>query len=55
MTDDSRVRGEFLDGELFSLVDEMKYVVERWWMDYNHYEALSSPIYMIGRLCRTLS
>jgi hypothetical protein len=41
-----RIRGEFHDGRLFSHVDEMKYFVEHWWMDYNHYWALSGPSYM---------
>ena len=33
----SRMRDELLDVELFLHIDEMKYVVERWRMDYNHY------------------
>ena len=28
------MRDEFLDGELFLHIDETKYVVERWRMDY---------------------
>jgi hypothetical protein len=51
-----RIRGELHDGELFSHVDEMKYFAERWWMDYNHYWALSGPSYMTpagpAELCR---
>jgi transposase InsO family protein len=31
------MRDELLDGELFLHIDETKYVVERWRMDYNHY------------------
>jgi putative transposase len=37
-----RMRDELLDGELFLHLDEMKYVVERWRMDYNHYRPHSS-------------
>jgi len=37
-----RVRDELLDGELFLHIDEMKYIVERWRMDYNHYRLHSS-------------
>jgi transposase InsO family protein len=42
----SRMRDELLDGELFLHIDEMKYVVERWRMDYNHYRPHSSLRYM---------
>ena len=42
----SRMRDELLDGELFLHIDEMKYVVERWRMDYNHYRPHSSLGYM---------
>ena len=42
----SRMRDELLDGELFLHLDEMKYVVERWRMDYNHYRPHSSLGYM---------
>ncbi len=31
----SRMRDELLNGELFLHIEEMKCVVERWWMDYN--------------------
>lgn len=37
-----RMRDELLDGELFLHLDEMKYVVERWRMEYNHYRPHSS-------------
>ncbi len=52
----SRMRDELLDGELFLHIDEMKYVVERWRMDYNHYRPHSSLGYMtpagFADLCR---
>jgi transposase InsO family protein len=52
----SRMRDELLDGELFLHIDEMKYVVERWRMDYNHYRPHSSLGYMtpagFAELCR---
>jgi putative transposase len=52
----SRMRDELLDGELFLHIDEMKYVVERWRMDYNHYRPHSSLSYMtpvgFADLCR---
>jgi hypothetical protein len=41
-----RMRDELLDGELFLHLDEMKYVVERWRMDYNHYRPHSSLGYL---------
>jgi len=45
-----------LAGELFLRVDVMKYVVEHWRMDYNHYRPHSSLSYMIpagfAQLCR---
>ena len=52
----SRMRDEFLDGELFLHIDEMKYVVERWRVNYNHYWPHSSLSYMtpagFAKLCR---
>jgi len=42
----NRMPDELLKGELFLHIDEMKYVVERWWMDYNHYQSLSSLSHM---------
>ena len=52
----SRMRDELLDGELFLHIDETKYVVERWRMDYNHYRPHSSLGYMtpagFAELCR---
>jgi transposase InsO family protein len=36
------LQDELLDGELFLHIDEMKYVVQRWRMDYNHYRPHSS-------------
>jgi putative transposase len=52
----SRMRDELLDGELFLHLDEVKYVVERWRMDYNHYRPPSSLGYMtpagFAELCR---
>jgi transposase InsO family protein len=52
----SRMRDELLDGELFLHIDETKYIVERWRMDYNHYRPHSSLSYMtpagFADLCR---
>ena len=52
----SRMRDELLDGELFLHIDEVKYVVDRWRMDYNHYRPHSSLSYMTpatyAQLCR---
>ena len=52
----SRMRDELLDGELFLHLDEVKYVVERWRMDYNHYRPHSGLSYMtpagFAQLCR---
>jgi putative transposase len=52
----SRMRDELLNGELFLHIDETKYVVERWRMDYNHYRPHSSLSYMtpagFADLCR---
>jgi len=52
----SRLRDELLDGELFLHLDEVKYVVERWRMDYNHYRPHSRLSYMtlagLAQLCR---
>jgi hypothetical protein len=49
------MRNELLDGEIFFTLAEMKYVVDRWRMDYNHYRPHSSLSYMtpaeFGRLC----
>jgi len=42
----SRMRDELFNGELFLHIDEMKYVVERWRMDYNHHRPHSSLSYM---------
>ena len=39
------MRDELLDGELFLPIDEMKYVVERCRMDYNHYRPHGSLDY----------
>ena len=38
----ARMRDELLEGELFLSLAELKYVVERWRMDYNHYRPHSS-------------
>jgi len=42
----NRMRDELLNGELFLHLDERKYVVERWRMDYNHYRPHSGLDYM---------
>lgn len=51
----SRLRDELLNGEIFLHIDELKYVVERWRMDYNHYRPHSSLSYMtpaeFAKLC----
>lgn len=50
------MRDEFLDGDFFLHLDEMKYVLERWRMDYNHYRLHSSLSCMtpagFAHLCR---
>ena len=42
----ARMRDELLDGEIFLTMAEMKYVVDRWRMDYNHYRPHRSLAYM---------
>ncbi len=42
----SRLRDELLNGEIFLHIDELRYVAERWRMDYNHYRPHSSLVYM---------
>jgi putative transposase len=42
----SRLRDELLNRELFLSIDELRYVVDRWRMDYNHYRPHSSLDYM---------
>jgi transposase InsO family protein len=42
----SKLRDELLDRELFLHIDEVRYVVDRWRMDYNHYRPHSSLDYM---------
>ena len=41
-----RLRDELLDRELFLSINELRYVVDRWRMDYNHYRPHSSLGYM---------
>ena len=41
-----RLRDELLNRELFLYVKELKYVADRWRMDYNHYRPHSSLDYM---------
>jgi len=52
----SRMRDELLNGELFLHIDEIKYVVERWRIDYNHCRPHGSLGYMtpagFAELCR---
>ena len=43
---DSRLRDELLNRELFLSIAELRYVVDRWRMDYNHYRPHSSLDYM---------
>jgi len=42
----SRLRDELLNRELFLSIDELRYVADRWRMDYNHYRPHSSLDYM---------
>ena len=42
----SKLRDELLNRELFLHIDELRYVVDRWRMDYNHYRPHSSLGYM---------
>ena len=42
----SKFRDELLDRELFLHIDELRYVANRWRMDYNHYRPHSSLGYM---------
>ena len=32
-----KLRDECLDGELFLSLAEAIYIVQRWWLDYNHH------------------
>ena len=41
----SRLRDEFLNRELFLHIDELRYVADRWRMDYNHYRPHGSLSY----------
>jgi putative transposase len=42
----SRLRDELLNGELFLSLEELRYVADRWRMDYNHYRPHSRLDYM---------
>jgi transposase InsO family protein len=42
----AHLRYELLDREIFLSVEELRYVVERWRMDYNHHRPHSSLGYM---------
>ena len=42
----STLRDELLNRELFLHIDELRYVTDRWRMDYNHYRPHSSLDYM---------
>lgn len=42
----AKLRDELLNRELFVHIDEVRYVVDRWRMDYNHYRPHSSLDYM---------
>jgi len=44
--DNSKLGDELLNRELFLHIDELRYVVDRWRMDYNHYQPHSSLDYM---------
>ncbi len=43
----SKLRDELLKRELFLHIDELRYVANRWRMDYNHYRPHSSLGYMV--------
>ena len=53
----SRLRDELLNRELFLSISELRYVVDRWRMDYNHYRPHSSLNYMapaaFGATCQS--
>ena len=42
----SKLRDELLNRELFLHIDELRYIADRWRMDYNHYRPHSSLDYM---------
>ena len=42
----SKLRDEFLNRELFLHIDELRYVADRWRMDYNHHRPHSSLGYL---------
>ena len=42
----SKLRDELLNRELFLHIDELRYVADRWLIDYNHYRPHSSLEYM---------
>ena len=42
----SRLRDELLNRGLFLSIDELRYIADRWRMDYNHYRPHSSLDYM---------
>ena len=42
----AHLRDELLDREIFLSIEELRYVVDRWRMDYNHYRPHSSLGYM---------
>ena len=42
----SKLRDELLNRELFLHLDELRYIADRWRMDYNHYRPHSSLGYM---------
>jgi transposase InsO family protein len=42
----SKLRDELLNRELFLHIDQLRYVADRWRMDYNHYRPQSSLSYM---------
>ena len=42
----SKIRDELLNRELFLHIDELRYIADRWRMDYNHYRPHSSLDYM---------
>jgi len=42
----SKLRDELLNRELFLHIDELRYVADRWRMDYNHYRPHSSLDYI---------
>ena len=44
--DNNKLSNELLNRELFIGIDELRYIADRFRMDYDHYHPHSSPDYM---------